>query len=90
MSVLPANTTGNPLGDLLKSLLNRPKIWLSNSFYPGMRIFSAICQKRVEEIIHHTKREAAEILKGMKHQELTAYQVANLVTWMPEQVVFKT
>jgi hypothetical protein len=41
--------------------------------------------KRVDEIIRHHEVRSAEILKAMNRQEMTAYQIAELVTWMPEQ-----
>ena len=81
---LPANTTGNPLGDYIKSLLTVKNLAVE-LVLPGHEDIFRNLSKRVEEIIHHHEKRSAEILKGMKHQELTAYQIANLVTWMPEQ-----
>ena len=81
---LPPNTTGNPLGEYIKSLLTVKKLAVE-LVLPGHEDVFRNLSKRVDEIIHHHEKRSAEILKAMKHEEMTAYQVANLVTWMPEQ-----
>ena len=81
---LPPNATGNPLGDYIKSLLTVKKLAVE-IVLPGHEDIFRDLSKRVDEIIYHHQKRSTEILKAMKHQEMTAYQIANLVTWMPEQ-----
>jgi glyoxylase-like metal-dependent hydrolase (beta-lactamase superfamily II) len=81
---LPPNPTGNPLGDYIKSLLTVQKLAVE-LVLPGHENTFNNLSKRVDEIIYHHEKRSVEILKAMKHQEMTAYQIANLVTWMPEQ-----
>ena len=81
---LPPNAISNPLGDYLKSLLTVQKLAVE-LILPGHEDVFRNLSNRVDEIIHHHEKRSAEILEAMKHTEMTAYQVANLVTWMPEQ-----
>jgi glyoxylase-like metal-dependent hydrolase (beta-lactamase superfamily II) len=81
---LPPNTVGNPLGDYLKSLLSVKNLAVE-LVLPGHEDTFRNLSKRVDEIILHHEKRSAEILEAMKHQEMTAFQVANMVTWMPEQ-----
>ena len=81
---LPPNAISNPLGDYLKSLLTVQKLAVE-LVLPGHEDVFRNLSNRVDEIIHHHEKRSAEILEAMKHTEMTAYQVANLVTWMPEQ-----
>ena len=81
---LAPNSTGNPLGDYIKSLLSVKKLAVE-LVLPGHEDVFRNLSERVDEIIHHHENRSAEILKAMQHQEMTAYQIANLVTWMPEQ-----
>ena len=81
---LPPNATGNPLGDYLKSLLTVQQL-VVELVLPGHENVFHNLSKRVDEIMYHHEKRSAEILKAMEHQEMTAYQIANLVTWMPEQ-----
>ena len=81
---LPPNSTGNPLGEYIKSLLSVKNLAVE-LVLPGHEDVFRNLSKRVDEIIHHHENRSAEILKAMQRQEMTAYQVARLVTWMPEQ-----
>ena len=75
---------GNPLGDYLKSLLTVKNLAVALVLPAHETVFSNLSE-RVEEILHHHKMRSAEILKVLNHNEMTAYQISNLVTWMPEQ-----
>ena len=68
----------------MKSLLTVKNLAVDLVLPAHENVFSNL-SKRVDEIIHHHEMRSAEILKAMNHQEMTAYQIANLVTWMPEQ-----
>ena len=50
-----------------------------------MKIFSATCRKEWMKSSVTTKYAARKSCKAMNQQEMTAYQIAELVTWMPEQ-----
>jgi glyoxylase-like metal-dependent hydrolase (beta-lactamase superfamily II) len=76
--------TNNPLGDFINSLLTVKKLAVDIVLPAHENIFRDL-PKRVDEIIRHHEVRSAEILKAMNRQEMTAYQIAELVTWMPEQ-----
>ena len=81
---LTPGATNNPLGDFINSLLTVKKLDVDLVLPAHENIFRNL-PKRVDEIIRHHEVRNAEILKAMNHQEMTAYQIAELVTWMPEQ-----
>ena len=83
ISLTPA-ATNNPLGDFINSLLTVKKLAVDIVLPAHENIFRDL-PKRVDEIIRHHEVRSAEILKAMNRQEMTAYQIATLVTWMPEQ-----
>jgi glyoxylase-like metal-dependent hydrolase (beta-lactamase superfamily II) len=83
ISLTPA-ATNNPLGDFINSLLTVKKLAVDIVLPAHENIFRDL-PKRVDEIIRHHEVRSAEILKAMNRQEMTAYQIAELVTWMPEQ-----
>ena len=82
ISLVPASD-GNPLGDYLASLHKVRKLTVDMVLPAHEDIFRDL-PKRVDEIIRHHEIRSAEILKAMDHQEMTAFQIANLITWMPE------
>ena len=81
---LTPTMTADPLGDYLNSLLLVKKLAVDAVLPAHENIFRNL-PKRVDEIIRHHEIRTAEILKAMDGQEMTAYQIAHLVTWMPEQ-----
>lgn len=81
---LSAYSDGNPLGDYLKSLFTVKNLAAALVLPAHENVFSNLSE-RVDEILHHHKMRSAEILKVLNHNEMTAYQISNLVTWMPEQ-----
>jgi glyoxylase-like metal-dependent hydrolase (beta-lactamase superfamily II) len=83
ISLTPA-TEGNPLGDYLNSLHKVRKLTV-DMVLPAHEDTFANLPKRVDEIIHHHEMRSAEILNAMNHLEMTAFQIANQITWMPEQ-----
>jgi glyoxylase-like metal-dependent hydrolase (beta-lactamase superfamily II) len=83
ISLTPASDA-NPLGDFLNSLQIVKKLDV-NLVLPAHEDIFRNLPKRVDEIIRHHEMRSAEILKAMNHQEMTAYRIADLVTWMPEQ-----
>jgi glyoxylase-like metal-dependent hydrolase (beta-lactamase superfamily II) len=81
---LTPTMTADPLGDYINSLLIVKKLAVELVLPAHENIFRNL-PRRVDEIIHHHEIRSAEILKAMDGQEMTAYQIAHLVTWMPEQ-----
>jgi glyoxylase-like metal-dependent hydrolase (beta-lactamase superfamily II) len=81
---LSPHSDGNPLGDYLKSLFTVKNLAAALVLPAHENVFSNLSE-RVDEILHHHKMRSAEILKVLNHNEMTAYQISNLVTWMPEQ-----
>ena len=75
---------GNPLGDYLKSLLTVKNLAVALVLPAHEDVFSNLLE-RADEILHHHEMRSTEILKVLNHNEMTAYQISNLVTWMPEQ-----
>ena len=83
ISLTPTMTT-NPLGDYINSLLIVKKLDVELVLPAHENVFRDL-PRRVDAIIRHHEMRSAEILKAMNHQEMTAYQIAERVTWMPEQ-----
>ena len=81
---LTAASTGNPLGDYLISLQAVKNLAVVLVLPAHEDVFNNLTE-RVEGIIHHHEMRTEEILKALDHQEKTAYQLANMITWMPEQ-----
>ena len=73
----------NPLGDYLDSLKNVKE--LSASFiFPGHGpVFNSL-RMRVEAIIQHREQRNRDILKALRGDSKTVYQVAEGVSWKPE------
>jgi glyoxylase-like metal-dependent hydrolase (beta-lactamase superfamily II) len=80
---LTPTTTGNPLGDFIKSLLTVKELAVDIVLPAHENIFRNLPQ-RVDEIIKHHEIRSEEILKAMNHQETTAFQIATEIKWMPE------
>ncbi|MDD5289475.1 MAG: MBL fold metallo-hydrolase [Dehalococcoidales bacterium] len=82
ISLMP-QSNGNPLGDFLKSLFAVKNLDVSLVLPAHETIFSNLSE-RIEEIFHHHEMRSAEILKALSRSLMTAYQISNLITWMPE------
>ncbi len=80
---LTPQSNGNPLGDFLKSLVTVRNLAVTLVLRAHETIFNNL-SKRVDEILHHHEMRSEEILKALNHNELTAYELSNLITWMPE------
>jgi glyoxylase-like metal-dependent hydrolase (beta-lactamase superfamily II) len=83
VSLIP-NSDGNPLGDFINSLLTVKKLDAKVGLPAHGNTFSNV-GKRIDEIIKHHEKRNAEILKALKGGEKTPYQLADAITWMPEQ-----
>ena len=71
----------NPLGDFLDSL-NRLKQLDVNIVLPAHEYFFTDLPKRIEEIIQHHKKRSSDILRVIKTEGKTAYQIATEIRWM--------
>lgn len=81
---LHPHSPANPLGDFLNSL-NKVKQLDVNLVLPAHEHLFTDLPARVEEIIQHHQQRNSEILEALRTKPKTAYQIANLITWMPEQ-----
>ncbi len=81
---LTPRSEGNPLGDYLNSLLTVKRLSVDLVLPAHETVFKNLSE-RVDEILRHHEVRSAEIVKALNHNEMTAYQVSNLITWMPEQ-----
>jgi glyoxylase-like metal-dependent hydrolase (beta-lactamase superfamily II) len=80
---LHPHSSVNPLDDYLESL-NVIKPLEVNLILPGHgKPFDGL-QSRIEEITLHHEQRNSEILKVIRAEPKTAYQVANEITWIPE------
>ncbi len=80
----------NPLADFIRSLKELEKLEI-NFVFPGHGpVFSGLKQKVREILYHHEQRKLA-IIKAIKDELKTAYQIANEIPWHPEQggIAFK-
>jgi glyoxylase-like metal-dependent hydrolase (beta-lactamase superfamily II) len=73
----------DPLHDYLNSLSTMKKLD-TTLILPGHgRPFTGL-NTRIEELFHHHEERCAEILRALNSTQRTAYQVATMITWMPE------
>lgn len=80
---LPPQSNDNPLGDFLKALTTIKTLAVDTVLPAHEAIFYNL-SKRVDEIIQHHENRSEEILNALNHTEMTAYEISNLITWMPE------
>ncbi len=80
---LQTQSEGNPLADFLNSLQVVKQLDVNLVLPAHEQIFTNL-QTRVEEIIQHHEQRNLEILKAIKAEPKTAYQISNEITWMPE------
>jgi len=80
---LSAFSEANPLGDYLKSLAKVKKLQITLVLPAHENVFNNLAD-RVDEITHHHELRSAEIISVMQRDELTAYQIAKRVVWVPE------
>jgi len=74
----------NPLGDYISSLkmMDRLKV---NFIFPGHGpVFNSL-KLRVAEILHHHEQRERAIIKSISDGLKTAYQIAEGISWVPEQ-----
>ncbi len=82
VSLLP-QSEDNPLADFLHSMQVVKQLDANLILPAHEQIFSNL-QNRVEEIIQHHEKRNSEILKAIKAEPKTAYQISHEITWMPE------
>ena len=80
---LTPGSTGNPLADFLKSLELVRNLDVTTVLPAHENIFYDL-KKRVDEIFEHRAVRSNEIMKGLGTSAKTAYEISNLITWMPE------
>ncbi|MDD5190231.1 MAG: MBL fold metallo-hydrolase, partial [Dehalococcoidales bacterium] len=80
---LPPHSTANPLGDFIKSLSELKKLDVKIVLPAHEKIFYDL-GKRIDGIIHHHEVRKGEIMKALDSTGLTAYQISNSITWMPD------
>ena len=80
---LPPQSEDNPLADFLNSM-QVVKQLDANLILPAHEQIFTNLQTRVDEITWHHQQRNAEILKAIKVEPKTAYQISNEITWMPE------
>ncbi|HEX9897083.1 MAG TPA: MBL fold metallo-hydrolase [Dehalococcoidales bacterium] len=80
---LAPGSTGNPLASFLKSLALIRNLDITTVLPAHENIFHDL-RKRVDEIIEHRAVRSDEIMQGLGTGSKTAYEVSNLITWMPQ------
>ena len=72
----------NPLGDFFDSLQRLEKLEV-NFVFPGHgSVFSGF-KLRVSELLYHQEQRQLAIIKVVRDEPKTAYQIANEIPWMP-------
>jgi glyoxylase-like metal-dependent hydrolase (beta-lactamase superfamily II) len=80
---LPPGSTSNPLGDFLKSLALIRNLDVTIALPAHENIFYDL-KKRVDEIIELRATRSNEILHWLGASSKTAYEISNLIIWMPQ------
>jgi glyoxylase-like metal-dependent hydrolase (beta-lactamase superfamily II) len=80
---LTPGSTGNPLGDFLKSLGLIRNLDVTTVLPAHESIFHDL-KKRADEIIELRASRSEEIMQGLGTDSKTAYEISNLITWMPQ------
>jgi glyoxylase-like metal-dependent hydrolase (beta-lactamase superfamily II) len=83
ISLHPRTPEANPLGDFIKSLNKVAELDAGLVLPAHQNTFSGL-RKRVAELKQHHEVRNSEILKAMKDNPRTAYQISAEITWMPE------
>ncbi|HXX59053.1 MAG TPA: MBL fold metallo-hydrolase [Dehalococcoidales bacterium] len=74
----------NPLGDFTQSLNKLRNLSVETVLPAHERRFHNL-PKRIDEIIRHHETRNREILGCLQNGPLTAYQVSQCITWMPDK-----
>ncbi len=82
ISLPPASDT-NPLGEFIHSLQLLRGLDVDIVLPAHENVFHDL-PKRIDEILHHHEVRNREILAALSDGALTAYQISNHITWMPE------
>ncbi|MDD4984887.1 MAG: MBL fold metallo-hydrolase [Dehalococcoidales bacterium] len=82
VSLVP-HSEENPLGDFLKSLLLIKNLDVTLVLPAHEAIFNNL-PKRVDEIIQHHEMRSTEIMQALDCNKMTAFEISNMITWMPE------
>ncbi len=80
---LQPQSDSNPLGNFLESLDKVKQLDVNLVLPAHEHIFTGL-PARVEEITQHHKQRNWEILETIKTEPKTAYQISDVITWMPE------
>ena len=80
---LTPGSTANPLGDFLKSLALVRNLDVTTVLPAHESIFHDL-KKRADEIIELRATRSDEIIHGLGTDSKTAYEISNLITWMPQ------
>ncbi len=83
ISLLPPQSSTNPLGDYLNSL-NEMKQLEVDLILPGHGNRFVDLKGRVEKLIKHHKRRTAETARTIEVEAKTTYQIATELTWRPD------
>ena len=74
----------NPLGDYISSLEKLEALKV-NFVLPGHGPMFNSLHLRIEEILRHHEQRKKDIIKAIAGNLKTAYQIAQEITWMPQQ-----
>jgi glyoxylase-like metal-dependent hydrolase (beta-lactamase superfamily II) len=80
---LPPGSAGNPLADFLKSLELIRNLDIATVLPAHESIFHDL-KKRADEIIELRAARSDEIIHGLGTDSKTAYEISNLIIWMPQ------
>jgi glyoxylase-like metal-dependent hydrolase (beta-lactamase superfamily II) len=80
---LNPQSSPDPLHDYLNSLATIKKLDITLILPGHGRPFTGL-KTRIEELFQHHEARNAEILRALDSTPKTAYEVADIITWMPE------
>jgi glyoxylase-like metal-dependent hydrolase (beta-lactamase superfamily II) len=80
---LPPGSRSNPLADFIKSLEAIRDLDVTRVLPAHENVFYNFKQ-RIDEIIEHQAVRSVEILEKLGTGAKTAYEICNVITWMPE------
>ncbi|HEY79346.1 MAG TPA: MBL fold metallo-hydrolase [Dehalococcoidia bacterium] len=80
---LNPQSSPDPLHDYLNSLSTMKKLDAALILPGHGQPFTGL-DTRIEELFHHHEERCSEILRALNATPKTAYQVATMITWMPE------
>jgi glyoxylase-like metal-dependent hydrolase (beta-lactamase superfamily II) len=73
----------NPLGDYLASLKSLMELEVSFVFPGHGSVFSGLGQ-RIDGLLYHHRQRALAIMKAIRDELRTAYQIATEIPWIPD------